>query len=117
MTEQQNDIQRAREILDKWRDYTPSTAGGRWHVSGYEDPGGHTHIAADSRSIEDLGFVRSYEDATLIVGTAGNPDLLDAIDSQLAYAQTVLPNPYPEIVIWSQALAAAIIAAENRMSA
>jgi hypothetical protein len=109
-------IQDARDVLAKWRDESDSKHRA-WH---YADLGGPTWtIWAAGLDPEDSSVLHadSGGDARLAVGTAGNPELLDAIDAQLAYAQTVLPNPFPEIVVWSERIAAAIVAANERMSA
>jgi len=84
-----NDIQQARDVLAKWREKAAGTV--TYH--------------GDNRE--------------LIVGTAGNPDLWDAIDamfgSVLDWADVVDGEViYPEHI---ERIAAAIIAADERMSA
>ncbi|KTR02102.1 hypothetical protein NS184_16810 [Curtobacterium luteum] len=52
-------------------------------------------------------------DAHLIVGTAGNPDLLDAIDAFLERVTVNLRENWAEM--YARRIAAAIIAADERM--
>jgi len=91
-------IQDAREALAKWRD---GSTPGPW-----EDYGGYVAVP---------GYVianGTERDIPLIVGTAGNPELLDVIDRMLqGEADADIPDPY----IFD--LAAAILAADERMSA
>jgi hypothetical protein len=87
-------IQRARDALAKWR-------------SDEEDPMPYW--------TEDQHFGFGDSSARLIVGTAGNPDLLDAIDAMLATylaAHSIGPTYRRD----SERIAAAIIAADERMT-
>lgn len=93
-----SEIQQARAVLAKWRD---GTTEGPW-----EDRG--NYIAAP-------GYVVASTipgDNALIVGTAGNPDLLDAIDKVMADASGALPATQ----FYAHILATAIIAADERMT-
>lgn len=110
------DIQKARDVLAKWRKQAPV---GPWRVTeqGFADQRGHEHIQAPYYDLKIDPMV-----AALIVGTAGNPDLLDAIDALLAEALTVAmvePVTVATLVVQNIAatIAAAIIAADERMSA
>ncbi|PYY59983.1 hypothetical protein DEJ17_06335 [Curtobacterium sp. MCSS17_011] len=55
-----------------------------------------------------------YSEDRLIVGTAGNPELLDAIDGLLEAAERYTPGTFR---VRAERIAAAIIAADERMSA
>jgi hypothetical protein len=85
-----SDIQQARDVLAKWRDAEPL----------------------------DIAMFGPL-DEPLIVGTAGNPDLLDAIDAMLreASADIAQYGNQPD-GLWSghKRIAAAIIAADERMT-
>lgn len=110
-----NIIQDARGVLARWRD---GSTPGPWIM--------------DTAPIKSMGFsihnglegiVReAYEEADtrLIVGTAGNPGLLDAIDALLELAESAERDHRAgwSAVVWSKAepIAAAIIAANERMS-
>lgn len=98
------DIRRARDVIAKWRD---SATPGQW-----EDYG--AYIAVPGYVVAN-GTAR---DVPLIVGTAGNPDLLDAIDKMLASADRSAPTTEwgdHGLRIAGQRIAAAIIAADERM--
>lgn len=118
------DIQKARDVLAKWR---KGTTPGPWAftVDTYGSDFGDYQAAevtnvAESVWTENDGPVAPLtpEDASLIVGTAGNPDLLDALD-QLLEAAFIHVIEHDEELIdpLVTTLAAAIIAAEKRMSA
>jgi hypothetical protein len=82
------DIQQARDILTKWRENA------------------------------NIGWAMSRH-APLIVGTAGNPDLLDAWDGLLGIFENepkTAPLLWPELWVEVQRIAAAIIAADERMT-
>lgn len=105
-----SDIQKARDVLAKWRKDSSSAAA--WQV--FDSPGFEKHIAAGDRGY--IGSIDDDTDADLIVGTAGNPALWDAIDVVLAWAQEAGPAPVLgryEV----KGMAAAIVAADERMSA
>jgi hypothetical protein len=114
-----NDIQKARDVLAKWR--TAATQG-TWEARLPERPypeyadiySGEEVVAYNA----DCDGAMDAVDARLIVGTAGNPDLLDAIDGVLAQAQhqveDVVDNP--DEVAHARRIATAILAAEERMS-
>ena len=84
-------LQRAREVLATWRERATE---GPWKVIDgvYSDDDGeydasqiegeHEMVAMDHQDL-DCGAVPSigYADARLIVGTAGNTDLLDELDA------------------------------------
>ncbi|MBT1542444.1 hypothetical protein KK103_11780 [Curtobacterium flaccumfaciens pv. flaccumfaciens] len=108
------DIQRARDVLAKWR---KESSPGNWVAGGegYRDliwnpqhPNLHPALAAVEEG-----------DMHLIVGTAGNPDLLDAIDNMLRWV-TAFNTKYDvsrEFGHYTASIAAAILAADERMSA
>ena len=86
-------IQDARDVLAKWR---KAARDGEWTIE------------SDTAESSWLGR-----------GTAGNPELLDAIDGMLAHGQSAVTNPMNEFGVrdWAERIAAAIIAADERMSA
>lgn len=88
-----SNIQEARDVLAKWRE---KAATGAWT----ED-----HIAE----------IRGKRDGRLIVGTAGNPDLLDAISEFLLLGLSV-GSVNKQLGREAERIAAAIIAAEERMN-
>ena len=114
------DIQRARDVLAKWRVNAPSPLP--WAIEN----DGQDNITVDANR-NDLVILSSREvaswagldddDARLIVGTAGNPDLLDAIDAMLKNAQWHIDTYGSVEHPWATYIAAAIIAADERMSA
>lgn len=101
-----SDIQKARDVLAKWRkDPASRSAWERFDAAGLGED-----IASGDR-----GYLGSFDDpvdVSLIVGTAGNPDLLDAIDGLLSRATEWqwLPSEVGH-------LATAILSADERMSA
>lgn len=100
------DIQKARDVLAKWRDEAASPLP--WTLddeTGAVDDAGDVIVGLASREVAGSAYLYPGDDR-LIVGTAGNPDLLDAIDELLA----VRPSH-------AHFVAAAIIAADERMSA
>lgn len=100
------DIQRARDVLAKWREKNDAEP---WYFDG-----GETIWGGDDFSVATMTSFDS--DARLIVGTAGNPDLLDAIDAMFATylaAHSIGPTYRRD----TERIAAAIIAADERMSA
>lgn len=100
-------IHRARDVLAKWRVLYTNPA---WQVLERADG---LIAVADSEQVTVADAV-APEDAALIVGTAGNPDLLDAIDAVLNAA--LVFNRDDGLRIHGRHLAAAIIAADDRMS-
>jgi hypothetical protein len=106
------DIQQARDVLAKWRS---EATEGTWehHEDGIVLVNDFVH-SGDTTIAEDL----FTPDARLIIGTAGNPDLLDAID-YLLEAATIHEsrNQWSGSVPHAERLAAAVIAADERMSA
>lgn len=107
-----NDIQKARDVLAKWRDGTTrgpwlyaDLGGSQWTVFGaHEDPFDSNIMHADSG-----------DDAHLAVGMT-SPDLLDAIDGLLRIADTRMARrEEPAFVLHAERIAAAIIAADERM--
>lgn len=116
-----NYIQQARDVLAKWRENSFSTL---WEVDT------NTPFSADLVGLfapAQKEYVVKFDDdrqpegavANLIVGTAGNPELLDAIDGLLASAQTIAASTPGMIRFIERAdrIAAAIITADERMSA
>lgn len=107
-----SNIQQARDILAKWRS---AAATGRWDLKF-----DWAQFTAES-SPEENGYVGDTEnpyDARLIVGIAGNPDLLNAIDGLLTHGQSAVTNPMNEFGVrdWADRIATAIIAADERMT-
>lgn len=112
-------IQQARDVLAKWRD---RSTDGPWK---YDSDAQEVWVESPANAdiiIADEGLTVS--DARLIVGTAGNPDLLDAIDGVLAKAQEELGWYTYEWVAISKGVGAgalliadAIIAADEQMNA
>lgn len=105
-------IQQARDALTKWRDNDVLL----WH---YDE---HGTVLDSTGAAVVIGATEG--DARLIVGTAGNPELLDAIDDMLAAtiaAYEAWGNRVGRLTVDSTGrvarLAAAIIAADKRMSA
>jgi hypothetical protein len=110
------DIQQARAVLAKWRS---EATEGTWehHEDGIALVNDFVR-SGDTTIAEDL----FTPDARLIVATAGNPDLLDAIDELLASAGSRWSDRYMSGVQagidgYASILAAAIVAADERMSA
>lgn len=103
-----NDIQQARDVLAKWRS---EATEGTWehHQDGIVLVNDFIH-SGDTTIAEDL----FTPEARLIVGTAGNPDLLDAID---AFLGMVASGELRDRQGHAERIAAAIIAADERMSA
>jgi len=117
-------IQQARDVLAKWR--KESTAG-PWRVSTYGHGGQFIDVVQpvenqpdfdpdrfDNMDTDIASIKESAGDARLIVGTAGNPDLLDALDGLLITAERY--DTGNGLRIWSDRIAAAIIAANERMT-
>lgn len=84
-----NDIQKARDVLAKWRN---AARNGEWSIE------------SDTAESSWLGR-----------GTAGNPELLDAIDGVLASEQEA-QKPHRAPNRHAERIAAAIIAADERMN-
>jgi hypothetical protein len=127
------DIQQARDVLAKWKK-AQGWFPGPWAVRN-EQPGrtGWADVIFDAEG--DSLFTYDGPDgdefspthdantdpgvARLIVGTAGNPDLLDALDTLLKVAHEWkhgAPNKNVMLVKHAERLAAAIITADERMS-
>lgn len=110
------DIQRARDVLAKWR--TEATSG-TWT---FGDTGEFEWRIwpSDTDPLDGGSHASTLEstDARLVVGTAGNPDLLDAIDALLA---AMIPwreaGLSTEFLMRAERIAAAIITADERMNA
>jgi hypothetical protein len=100
-----NDIQRARDVLAKWRDGDLDP----WHIdeSGYIDDIDNHPVTGGA----------TEGDARLIVGTAGNPDLWDAWDGMLAQVDLIRETCPAVLIAFANRIATAIIAADERMSA
>lgn len=112
------DIQRARDVLAKWRvgatpgtwearAESPTMGGAEWTVRTVGIPGIRMGIHEYQHGSTNLA---------LIVGTAGNPDLLDAIDELLRLEARVEKRGGP-VFANTKRIAAAIISADERMSA
>jgi len=110
------DIQRARDVLAKWREeanaksawvFEKGHSGGMYGAWVYANESGSDTIADD---------IWPDGNARLIVGLAGNPDLLDAIDELLAmYVSRTAGDPLAPASV--RRIAAAILSADERMSA
>ena len=87
-----SDIQKARDVLAKWRE---KASVGSWSVD---------HVAE----------LRAQRDGRLIVGTAGNPELWEALDEGLRQYGKMPDRSIPTFI---NRIAAAIVAADERMSA
>lgn len=102
-----SDIQQARDVLAKWRGHP---LHGNWSpVPLLLDNAVYTFDVVD----ESSAYAANSDDEAamrLIVGTAGNPDLLDAIDEELRWGLDA-----PSAI--TRRIAAAIIAAYERMTA
>ncbi len=110
--ESNNQIQKARDVLAKWREAAPSSM-----ALGFADPG-EGWFALDNTSGGEIAVVDTAGIARLIVGTAGNPELLDAINWLLADELSWMrdnPDGWPRKAIID--VAAAILSADERMSA
>ncbi|UXZ57056.1 hypothetical protein [Curtobacterium sp. Arg-1] len=110
------DIQQARDVLAKWRE---DATAGQWVVDldrgesfgAVDTPDVYSESNADS-VVLPAGTVAEH-DIPLIVGTAGNPDLLDAIDRVLRLAD-IEGGAFHDA---AAPFAAAILSADERMSA
>lgn len=104
------DIQRARNVLAKWRE---QATGGTWehHENGVILV--NDYIQSGDTTIAEYLFT---PDARLIVGTAGNPELLDAIDGMLELvAVYTRAGVSPITRTHAERIAAVIVAADERM--
>lgn len=104
-----NIIQQARDVLAKWRSRFNQNA---WYET--EDIVGETCIADP-----EGGYIArdlASTDARLIVGTAGNPDLLDALDKMLEMWADWARHGYVYVPEYVERIAAAIITADERMT-
>jgi hypothetical protein len=108
------DIQQARDVLAKWRDeanaksawvFEKGHSGGMYGAWVYANESGSDTIADD---------IWPDGNARLIVGTAGNPELLDAIDAILRSYERIPDQHRPGAV---NSIAAAILADDERMNA
>lgn len=111
----ENNIQQARDVLAKWREgadayqpwlYEESSRKGYYGASVYSSDEAEYSVTSDATD----------GNARLIAGTAGNPDLLDAIDDWLRVSpafERLAPIAYKK----AQSIAAAIVAAGDRMNA
>lgn len=125
-----NEIQKARDVLAKWRK-SQAWFPGPWAIRN-EQPGranwsdvifdkhGDSLFTHDEEGGDE--FSPTHDAGTdptvamLIVGTAGNPDLLDAIDAMLRIADTRMARrEEPAFILHADRIAAAIIAADERM--
>lgn len=116
------DIQQARDVLAKWRSESALVDYQPWSIRSNYPPETRV-LGADSDDVAnpgDYAASNAFFDsrtARLIVGTAGNSDLLDAIDEMLAAAD-VPPVPITvPVILLAKPLAAAIISADERMNA
>jgi hypothetical protein len=105
------DIQQARDVLARWLGNVPT---GRWEVTA------DGYVVLPTAPITHFINVASHEEvAPLIVGTAGNPDLLDALDYLLRHhgiVQTGSNVTLSTTGLLIERIAAAIIAADDRMA-
>lgn len=105
-----SDIQQARDVLAKWKrdalrgpwEYRPIAPG---RAAASPEPGAPV-VNVVSGAAPDI---------RLIVGTAGNPDLLDALDEMLAVAIEV-GERHKALASQAGLIAAAIVAADERMT-
>lgn len=111
-------IQDARDVLANWRE---ETTAGPWSREEMPETGENRVIrefeffGAQIEEVAPGGVHR--EDARLIVGTAGNPELLDAWDGMLAQVELIREVCPAVLVAYAERIAAAIVAADERMSA
>jgi hypothetical protein len=114
------DIQQARDVLAKWRSEADSPLP--WAIEN----DGQDNIAVDAGR-DDLVRLSSREvaswagladgDARLIVGTAGNSELLDAIDALLGDAARYHEHDSAHLfAMHGRLIAAAIVAVDERMT-
>lgn len=124
MTNDESNIQQARDALAKWRGNVASPLP--WRIVSVDESNDavvdaeHIGIVALSSREEESSAGLYAGDDVLIVGTAGNPDLLDALDELLAEALAVSfvqPHTVATLVVQKLAerIAAAIIVANERM--
>jgi uncharacterized protein YjlB len=100
-----NSIQQARDVLAKWRDGDVLL----WHCDE------HGTVLDSTGAAVVIGATEG--DARLIVGTAGNPELLDAIDLLLeAGVIHESRGHYSGSTPHAERIAAAVIAADERMT-
>lgn len=107
-------IQQARDVLTKWR---KEAREGRWHFA-YSIPASKNLGTIDGDMEREGFYVASdvtSEDARLIIGLAGNPVLLDAVD--LLLERSIRWPNAPLDMEPIELIAAAIIAAQEQMSA
>lgn len=97
------DIHRARDVLQRWRDDSDGSSPGTWRV----DATASIFPTVRDQNRGEVAESLLSEDARLIVGTAGNPDLLDAVDVVLCQGTFEIANRF----------AAAILSADERMRA
>jgi len=113
------DIQQARDVLAKWAEGTTPRP---WAVEEMPETGECRLVMADEDfdaptiiTVASGGMTRA--DAALIVGTAGNPALWDALDGAFAKALTVIELfPGGAVAAAFVPIAEAIIAADERMT-
>lgn len=112
-------------MLAKWRE--ESTAG-PWRVDVFGHGGAFVQIVQpaefqpgydpnrfDNMDIDIANVEQTAADACLIVGTAGNSELLDAVVKMLDNAQWHIDHYGSVEHPWAGMFAAAIIAADERM--
>jgi hypothetical protein len=100
-----SEIQDARDVLARWRD-TASPAPWKYDAEQY-------FVEDSAESTNAVGVDMLPEDGLLIVGTAGNLDLLDAIELTLAEGSRYWAgNPVRQ---HAQRIAVAILSADERM--
>lgn len=116
------DIQQARDILAKWREAVESPLPWALSTDGQdsevEDGNGASIVQLFSREAASWAGLGDG-DARLIVGTAGNPDLLDAIDGLLELALTygdLPPGSGSRFITRAERIATAVIAADEQMT-
>ncbi|MEK6343922.1 MAG: hypothetical protein V4737_08790 [Curtobacterium sp.] len=120
MTEQQNTIQRARDVLKRVRDASTPHPWGT-DVSYAEHPIGafmSANVVVNDWDVASFGGAdlapgEGREDRARVLLTS-DPDLLDAIDGLLRSYETLPERSTPTYLL---RLAAAILSAEERMNA
>jgi len=118
MTDSSSIIQQARDVLAKWRQWMSPDP---WTISeaAVKDTSGTTIV--DYGDVQNLvARHAARQNLRLIVGTAGNPDLLDAIDEILdrgAYEADDSSTNGRFVFRRARRIARAIVAADERMSA
>ena len=120
-------IQQARDTLAKWR---KEATAAPWRVDVFGHGGAFVQIVQpaefqpgydpnrfDNMDLDIANIEQTAGDARLIVGTAGNPDLLDAIDGLFEHCIRFPAWAGGHMRTYTERIATAIVAADERMSA